>query len=186
MRLIAKTVYWLALAVLLGAAVLVSAYVRRSHQMDALIASVAAEQQVDARFAVALVQRSSGFDTAMATNGMHGLLALHPEDGQAWSRVTGAPFEVFDLFDPRRNLEIGLWKFSMSQLAWKDEREADVWALADWRAGRANASAWAAQRVHGDHALTSIGDPEVRSFVVDVLAASRRDGLRLRLPGQRP
>lgn len=185
MRLIIKTLYWLMLATLMGAAALMASYVRRSHQMDTMIADVAAAQQIDARLAVALVQRSSGYDTAMVTNARHGLLALRIEDGVAWAKATGAPFDVFDLFDPRRNLEIGLWKLSLAQLAWKGERDAAIWALVEWRVGRAVAKGWAEKSQPGSP-LNAIDDIALRSFVSDVLAASRRGKLTLKLPLLRP
>lgn len=181
MRVLLKMLYWLALAGLLCAAAIGAAFVRRSHQMDTMIVQAASRQQIDPRLAAALVWRSSQLNTSLSTNGHYGLLALTPEDGKAWSKASGAPFETFDLFDPRRNLQIGLWKLSMASLAWADKPNGHIWALAEWQAGRAAASAWASAAVDDDP-LAAIGDPAVRSFVGDVVRRAQRDEVTLGFP----
>lgn len=183
MRTLLKTIYWLLIAALIAVAASASVLLRRSRQMETMIAAAADRQCLDAGLLVALVGWCSDFQPARAAEGRYGLLALTEADGRAWAKATGGTFDTFDLFDPRTNLEVGAWKFAASLSAWSREPDPTVWALAEWRTNRAAVRVWAAAAAAGKtDPLQSIADVRVRGFVADILQRTRRERFTLLLP----
>lgn len=170
MRLLLKTVFWLLIAAVIAGAAACWAVSRRSRQMDRMIERAADARGLDARLFAALVAHTGGTRTTLATNGHYGLLLLTEADGRAWAAAMKQTFDAFDLFDPRKNLEVGAWKFDASLREWAREKDAAVWAVASWRTNRETVRAWAdAARSSTNPPLASIPDIPLRMYVRDVL-----------------
>ena len=175
MRKLLKTFYWLLLAALAAAAAFGLVVLRRSHQLETMIVRAAMRRNVDSRTLFALAEKCSKFQTSFADHGRYGLLALEVGDGRAWAAATKSEFDTFDLFDPQKNLEIGAWKLGDARRAWPS-RDADIWALAEWKTNREAVRVWAdASRGVGGDAARFIADDTIRKFVEEVSANSRRD-----------
>jgi len=183
MRTLLKTVYWLLVATLIGAAAFGSIVLRRSRQLETMTVAEAARQNIDARLFLALVQKCSDFQPTFADHGRYGLLALTEADGLAWAGAAGSNFDTFDLFEPEKNLKIGAWKLGSSLNAWSRERNPEMWALAEWCTNRETVRAWSGAASDGrDDPLRKIADPRVRQFVSDILRQSRREAFTIVLP----
>lgn len=178
-----KTAYWLVIAGLIALAAFGSVVFRRSRQLETMVAREAVLGGLDPRLLIALVEKSSNFQTTLATNECYGLLALSAGDGRAWAAQAGAAFDPFDLFDPRKNLQAGVWKLNLALRSWSRERDPRIWALAGWRTNRETVRAWAdAARGDPGDPLRQIRDPRVRAFVTDILRQTQREGFTLVLP----
>lgn len=183
MKTFIKTIYWLFIAALIALAAFGSVVFRRSRQLETMIAREAAARDMDPRLLIALVEKCSGFQTTLATNECYGLLALTAGEGRAWAGANGTAFDTFDLFDPRKNLQIGAWKFQTALVEWSREKDPRIWALAGWKTNRETVRAWAdAARSSSGDPLKQISDPRVRLLVADILRQTHREEFTLILP----
>jgi hypothetical protein len=74
------------------------------------------------------------------------------------------------LFDPRKNLEIGAWKFDASLRDWAREKDAAMWAVAGWYTNVETLKGWAdSARGSTNPPLAAIPDIPLRMRVREVL-----------------
>lgn len=171
-----KVIYWNMLAALLVVGLAGGSVLRRHHQVDALVIEHSRARGLDPLLVAAVVQRESGFrPEAVSESGGAGLMQVTESAGKNWARSTGRPtFDRYDLFDPGVNLEAGTWLLGEALRAWARERDPLPYALAEYRAGRANAQRWAdAAQASGRDFLDAITFPTVQQYIRDVLKQYR-------------
>lgn len=184
MRCLLKTLYWLLLAATIIVAALGCLYLRRSNSLHDLIVTKAERHRIDPRLALALAHASSHCQPSWSDGDRFGLLALSRSDLTNAPAVAGRAGEVFDLFDPETNLDLGFAKFVRLREAWHRQQEPDAWALAEWFAGTEKTRGWAAQASGKIGATDGIADPRLRAQVDGMLSRIRPCALSLTWPGR--
>jgi hypothetical protein len=184
MRCLFKTLYWLLLAAAIIVAALGSLYLRRSNSLHDLIVTKAERHRIDPRLALALVHASSHCQPSWSEGDRFGLLALSKSDLTNAPAVAGRVAEVFDLFDPETNLELGFAKFARMREAWHRQQEPEAWALAEWFAGPEKTRNWAATTREKSGATDGIADQRLRAQIDGILSRIRPCSLSLSWPGR--
>ncbi len=128
----------------------------RFHQYDALIRSVAAEQQIDPMLIKAVVWRESRFDPQkIGKDGERGLMQVGEKAANEWAReARPGNFSAEELFDPKTNLEAGSWYLHRGMQHWAAQSDPIPFALAEYNAGASRAHRWA-----GGNDTTRVLDP---------------------------
>lgn len=144
---------------------------------DPLIIEVANKRGVDPRLVKAIVWRESAFHPEqVGTSGERGLMQVGEAAGTDWAlahkRETFLPIE---LFDPRTNLEVGVWYFAKALEHWKAHDDPVAFALAEYNAGRGRVDRWVAATNMGDKAtvddlLAAIEITSTRKYIQDIIA----------------
>ena len=134
-----------------------------------IIEEKAGNTGVDPRLVAALIYVESKFNhLAVSRKGAAGLMQLLPETGEWVARQQGMDFSRDHLFEPRKNLELGIWYLAYLHQIFEGET---VLALAAYNAGWPKVKEWLAsgrwQGSHGD--LHNIPYPETRQYVTRVL-----------------
>jgi soluble lytic murein transglycosylase len=156
----------------------------RFQQYDPLIRSVGAAQQVDPLLIKAIIWRESRFDAQQyGSAGERGLMQVTEVVANEWARENRvADFRVEDLFDPKRNVEIGTWYLHRALQHWQKEKDAVPFALAEYNAGPSRAQRWAggekAPPLAPKEFRRNIDFPGTRKYVEAIIA--RRDFYRRR------
>jgi soluble lytic murein transglycosylase len=172
----AKIIYWNIVAGLLVVGLAGGSLLRRHHEVDTLILEQSRARGLDPLLVAAVVGRESNFDpAALSESGAAGLMQITEPAGKSWAQATGrAAFDRYDLFNPAVNLEAGTWILSEALRRWSAQEDPLPYALADYRAGRANAQRWAdAARASGSAFLDAVTYPTVQQYVQDVLKRYR-------------
>jgi soluble lytic murein transglycosylase len=117
----------------------------RFKQYDSLIASVAAEHQLDPMLLKAVVWRESRFDPQKYGNaGERGLMQVSEKAAKEWARENKIDnFQIEQLFDPKMNLEAGAWYLQRALHHWETQPDPLPFALAEYNAGASRAQRWA-------------------------------------------
>jgi soluble lytic murein transglycosylase len=170
-RIIARTLY--AVLAAAGTAILVFRIVRenRFHRYDALIAEIAAEHGVEGRLLWRMVRRESRFNpAAVGAAGEVGLMQVTDAAARDWAAAQGIPPPGrAELFDPRANLRVGAWYLSRALRHWGERDRPEVYALAEYNAGRSNAARWSGSATDAEAFLSAITYPSTRRYIRDVL-----------------
>ena len=182
MRCLLKIVYWLMLGLLIAGSAGASVYLRRANSLHLLIVREAAARNIDSRLALALVHDASRCEPSWSAGDRFGLLAVSRSELAGWNKALGAQREVFDLFDPELNLRIGFDRFAAIQKSWRDRRDPDRWALAEWMCGPERARVWAEAADHLTDPADAITDRALRVKIDGMLARLRPGSLNLRWP----
>lgn len=109
------------------------------------IAEAAGRHGVDPDLVRALIFHESRFDPhARGSAGEIGLMQVLPSGAAAeWSRVLKRPRpDEKELFDVRKNLDVGCWYLARSLRRWRNHKYALELALAQYNAGEARARRW--------------------------------------------
>src|SRR5947208_15375978 len=148
----------------------------RFHRFDNLIHTVAAEHELDPMLVKAVVWRESRFDPRkVGSAGERGLMQVSERAAREWARQTHADnFQPDDLFEPRTNLEAGVWYLRRALQHWEHQAEPESFALAEYNAGASRAQRWA----NNDSSATlpeetfreNIDFPGTRKYVATVLS----------------
>src|SRR5690554_5979245 len=134
-----------------------------------IIEEKAGNTGVDPRLVAALIYVESKFNhLAVSRKGAAGLMQLLPETGEWVARQQGMDFSRDHLFEPRKNLELGIWYLAYLHQIFEGET---VLALAAYNAGWPKVKQWLDsgrwQGRYGD--LHNIPYPETRQYVTRVL-----------------
>lgn len=134
-----------------------------------IIEEKAGDTGVDPRLVAALIYVESKFNhLAVSRKGAAGLMQLLPETGEWVARQQGMDFSRDHLFEPRKNLELGIWYLAYLHQIFEGET---VLALAAYNAGWPKVKQWLDsgrwQGSYGD--LHNIPYPETRQYVTRVL-----------------
>ena len=181
-----KIAYWLLLGLLIIGTAVASVYLRRANSLHLLIVREAAARNIDSRLALALVHDASRCEPSWSSGDRFGLLAVSRSDLASWNKALGTRREVFDLFDPELNLRVGLDRFAAIRKSWRDRRDPDRWALAEWWSGPERARAWADAADRLADPADAITDRALRVKIDGLLARLRPGALQLRSPWSPP
>jgi len=149
----------------------------RYWQYDALIAGLAARQGLDPHLLKAVIWRESAFVAdKIGTSGERGLMQVGEAAASDWARAERVEtFVPTDLFDPRTNLAVGGWYLARALERWKERDRPEVFALAEYNAGRSRVDRWIAEtrlaeKANADDLIGAIDFPSTRRYIEDILA----------------
>lgn len=117
----------------------------RYQQHDALIRTVAAQNNLDPMLVKAVVWRESRFDSQkIGSAGERGLMQVTEPAAREWARETRVEnFQPEELFEPKVNLQAGAWYLARAVQHWKKQADPVPFALAEYNAGASRAQRWA-------------------------------------------
>lgn len=151
---------------------------RLAHRYDPLIRAVAAPHGVDPALVKAVVWRESRFHAhARGAAGELGLMQVSDAAAQEWAESVGVyPLPETHLLDPRTNLLAGTWYLAKLLQRYARTDAPEVFALADYNAGRGHVLKWARDAATTNSAAfrDAIGFPSTRAYVEHVLAHRER------------
>jgi soluble lytic murein transglycosylase len=123
----------------------------------------------------AIIWRESRFHPEkVGTSGERGLMQVMEPAAADWVKAEKIEtFQPTDLFDPKTNMEVGVWYFARAMERWKDRDNPIPFALAEYNAGRSRADRWVAATNLGDKAeaadfIQAIDFPTTRSYVEEI------------------
>ncbi len=147
-----------------------------------LINDVSSSQQVDPDLVRAVVWRESRFapdKTGLA--GERGLMQVTEIAATDW--VNAEKIETFqptDLFDPFTNVKVGSWYLARALGRWQDREDPEVFALAEYNAGRSRLLQWVAaadekagRAATGAEVLEVMDFPTTKAYIQSVLERYR-------------
>ena len=147
---------------------------------DGLIQEIAKKRGIDPLLIKAIVWRESGFRAdKVGTSGERGLMQVSEGAAQDWAKVEKVEtFVPADLFEPRINVEVGVWYFSKALEHWKGKEVALPFALAQYNAGKTRVDRWIAATNMGEQAtsedlLAAIDIGSTRRYIEDIAARYR-------------
>ena len=147
---------------------------------DDLIRQVAKKRGVDPLLIKAIAWRESAFSAEkVGTSGERGLMQVGELAAQDWA--TASKMETFvatDLFDPKTNLEAGVWYFAKAMERWKSNENPIPFALAEYNAGRTRVDRWVAQTNMGEQAtaddlMHTLDFPTTRRYIEAIVERYR-------------
>src|SRR5438105_9971221 len=147
----------------------------RFQQYDQLIRAAAAPNELDPMLMKAVVWRESRFDPQkFGSAGERGLMQVSEIAANEWAKENRPEnFQLEELFDPKKNLEIGVWYLHRAMLHWRHEPDAVPFALAEYNAGASRAQRWAggegARPMPAREFLRNIDFPGTRKYIESIL-----------------
>lgn len=152
----------------------------RYHAYDDLIREAAARHNLDPLLIKAIVWRESAFHPEKVGNsGERGLMQVTEAAAADWARAEKIEtFVPADLFDPRTNLQVGVWYLAKAWERWKDKDDPIPFALGEYNAGRSRVDRWISFTNMGDKAsaedlLSAIDFPSTRRYITEIIARYR-------------
>jgi soluble lytic murein transglycosylase len=151
----------------------------RFRQYDALIESVAAENNLDPMLVKAVVWRESRLDPQkIGSAGERGLMQVSEKAALEWAGENKIDnFQPEDLFDPKRNLAAGSWYLHRAIEHWNVEPDPVPFALAEYNAGASRAQRWAGGEATAPMPtrdfLRNIDFPATRKYVESIVERYR-------------
>lgn len=149
----------------------------RYRAYDRLIRQVSTKRGLDPLLIKAIVWRESAFHPEkVGTSGERGLMQVTERAAADWARAEKIEtFVPTDLFDPRTNLEAGVWYFSKAWERWKEKDDPIPFALAEYNAGRSRVDRWIVSTNMGDKAtaedlLAVIDFPTTQRYIQEITA----------------
>jgi soluble lytic murein transglycosylase len=124
----------------------------RYWQYDPLIHQVALKNNVDPLLVKAIVWRESGFHPdKVGTRGERGLMQVTEIAATDWAKAEKVEtFVPTDLFDPKTNLDVGVWYLRRALDRWKEKDNPVPFALAEYNAGKSRVDRWISETQRGD------------------------------------
>ncbi len=146
----------------------------RARKVEAYIGEASRRYGVDPALVRAVVWRESRFRPEVRGRaGELGLMQVGALAAEDWAKAEGLEgFEHRELEDPRRNVLAGTWYLGHLLRRYEGTDQPEVFALADYNAGRSNVRRWIAgeARTNGAAFLRSMDFPGTRRYVESVLA----------------
>lgn len=148
----------------------------RFQQYDRLIRSVAAAHDIDPMLVKAIAWRESRFDPRKyGTAGERGLMQVSEKAADEWARENKIDnFRAEELFDPKNNLEAGVWYLQRALKHWEPQPDPLPFALAEYNAGASRAQRWAGGNsgmvMPAEEFLRNIDFPRTRKYVDSIIA----------------
>ncbi|MFZ5806640.1 MAG: lytic transglycosylase domain-containing protein [Verrucomicrobiota bacterium] len=145
----------------------------RAVRYDQYIAEAAAKYDIHPELIRAVIWKESAFDErAVGLAQERGLMQVTPVAGQEWAKAQKiADFEPDLLFQPRTNIHAGAWYLGRALDRWYQADEPEVFALAEYNAGRSQALRWA-KDLHPPTAVAfhaRIDYPSTKIYVTDII-----------------
>lgn len=152
----------------------------RYRRYDALIKVIAKKHGVDPLLVKAVIWRESAFQSHMVgTSGERGLMQVTEGAAQDWAKAEKIEtFVPTDLFDPKTNVEVGIWYLKRGLDQWKSKDDPVPFALAEYNAGRGRVDRWVdesnmGQKATADDLRDNISFPGTKKYVEAIMR--RRD-----------
>jgi soluble lytic murein transglycosylase len=151
----------------------------RFQQYDPLIHAVSSANDLDPMLVKAVVWRESRFDPhKLGGAGERGLMQVSEIAAREWARETRAEnFRAEELFDPKRNLEVGAWYLRRAMLHWQQAGDPTPFALAEYNAGASRAQRWAGgggtQPISASAFQRNIDFPGTKKYVESIIERYR-------------
>ena len=158
-------------------AVLVVTHVVPSHRergrpehFAMIVRDAASRHNLDPALIMAVIKKESSFRAnARGEHGEYGLMQITPAAARDWGRRHKRRIGSHGmLFQPELNIEIGSWYLAQGMRDWKDHRDTEVLALAQYNAGPKRARKWA-RSGSKKNVLDRIPFPATRSYIRTVL-----------------
>jgi len=129
----------------------------RFHQYDALIDTLAHKHGIDPLLIKAVIWRESSFDTKkVGKDGERGLMQMMPGAANDWVKAKKIEtFMITDLFEPKTNLDAGIWYLKQALQRYSSKDDPLTFALSEYNAGRRRVDRWIADSAMGAHATAS-------------------------------
>lgn len=144
---------------------------------DRLINQVAARHSVDPMLVKAVVWRESKFlPDKVGSRGERGLMQVTEIAAQDWAKAEKIEtFVPTDLFDPKTNLDVGVWYLSRAMERWKNRDNPIPFALAEYNAGKSRVDRWIQQGKNGNPVtardlLNAMDIASTRRYIEDITA----------------
>ncbi len=148
----------------------------RFSRYDAIIAQVGRKQRVDPMLIKAVIWRESSFHPdKVGKNGERGLMQVTEAAAKDWARIQkDDTFVVNELFDPRKNIEVGTWYLKQALQRWSAKDDPIPFALAEYNAGKKRVDRWIDQtnmgeKTSADDLRESISFKSTRGYVDSIL-----------------
>ncbi len=147
---------------------------------DSMIREAGRKYSLDPALIKAIVWRESRFHAKkVGTSGERGLMQVGDAAARDWAR--SAKIETFvptDLFDPKTNLDAGVWYFHKALDRWKSRDDAVPFALGEYNAGKTRVDRWISSTHMNEQAtaadlLAAIDYPTTRQYIDDITARYR-------------
>jgi soluble lytic murein transglycosylase len=144
----------------------------KPHQFDRWIQEASNRYSIDPELVRAVIWRESDFNPRMkGTHQERGLMQVTPVTGKEWAKAEKlTDFQDDDLFLPRANILAGSWYLSRALARWAQMDQPEIFALAEYNAGRSNALRWARQvnPVTAPAFVNEIDYPSTKRYVVRI------------------
>ncbi len=145
-------------------------------QYNEFIQEAAKRQRISENLIRAVIWRESDFDPeATGLAGERGLMQVTPQAGREWALSQNIrTFRDTDLLDPRTNILAGSWYLSRAMKRWQLADRPEIFALAEYNAGRSNARRWARDMTVLNSAvfIENIDFRTTKTYVLDILDRS--------------
>jgi soluble lytic murein transglycosylase len=130
---------------------------------------------VDPRLVASLIWKESRFRPGLTGKaGEIGLMQVTEAAGREWAEAHDVhDFAKHDLFQPETNVRAGTWYLARAIEHWSDRPDPLPFALAEYNAGRANATRWAVDAETARAFRDNITYPTTKRYVRDVLKRYR-------------
>ena len=124
---------------------------------DPLIYRVSAKNDIDPLLVKAIVWRESGFHPdKVGTSGERGLMQVTEIAAADWAKAEKVEtFAPTDLFDPKTNLDVGVWYLKRALERWKGKDNPIPFALAEYNAGKSRVDRWISETQRGGDTTAS-------------------------------
>jgi len=134
---------------------------------DDIVGEAARRHHVSPFLVKAVIEQESGFDPwVTGAVGEVGLMQITTGAMRDWEEQTAQRCRLPGLlFDPRLNIEVGTWYLGKAQAKWRDYRDGDALALAQYNAGARNATRWAPEDPREAVRLDGISFPSTREYI---------------------
>ncbi|MEI8138426.1 MAG: lytic transglycosylase domain-containing protein [bacterium] len=143
------------------------------------IDNAAARYQVPTKLVAAVIWQETRFNPlCRGKAGEIGFMQIMPSSASEWAKAEHIQnFDTESLFDPGTNVLAGTWYLGRAIKRWKSQADPLPYALAEYNAGRSNATRWDRINAINPQEFTNvISYPTTRSYVKTVLRNYRSFG----------
>lgn len=148
----------------------------RYSQYDTLIQDAGRKYGVDPLLIKAIVWRESKFrPDLVGTSGERGLMQVGEPAARDWARMKKIEtFTPTDLFDPKVNLEVGVWYLAKAAEHWKDKADPIPFTLAEYNAGKTRVDRWIKESgkpadATAEDLMRWIDFPTTKQYIADIV-----------------
>ncbi|MEA2012238.1 MAG: transglycosylase SLT domain-containing protein [Verrucomicrobiota bacterium] len=138
---------------------------------DSIIVKTAERHSVSWQMIKAIIRQESHFHAnAKGGVGEIGLMQITIGAARDWEKKKHTRKHTrYELFNPELNLEIGTWYYARALKQWKKKKFSEIYALAQYNAGRKNLLRWTKNMKHDTNPIKKIGFPSTRNYVKRVM-----------------
>jgi soluble lytic murein transglycosylase len=139
----------------------------------------AARYQVPTKLVAAVIWQETRFNPlCRGKAGEIGFMQIMPASASEWAKAEHIrAFDTESLFDPGTNVLAGTWYLGRAIKRWKNQADPLPYALAEYNAGRSNATRWDRINAMNPQEFTNvISYPTTRAYVKTVLRNYRSFG----------